>query len=259
MILRCYLDDSKDWKQEKIAVCAGFLGNKDRWTSLSAAWNERLHHHGIDYFKTMKGQFEQFRKLDRPKGREKAKLIKGELQHLVRDHQKLIAGIGVAVDIHAYRKVQSRPEARGILDPNPYHRALESVMFHVCKRVRIDLKARDMVSFVHDDGDDFPELFTLYKDFRKKNRKTAKIIAGFAPLNDQLVPALQMADMVANDIQGNAVRYLELGKLNKTDFEMHENMIHAGIWNEEYMLNILKRGLMSAGKPIPQDLEAYSG
>jgi hypothetical protein len=264
MIFRCYLDDSKDWKQEKVSVCAGFLGNKERWSSLTGTWNECLKRHRIDYFKTseykmMKGQFEQFRALDKPKGREKAQLIKNELQHIVKNHRRVIAGVGVAVNIQAYRKVQSRPEAQGILDPNPYHRALESVMFQVCKRVRIDLKARDLVAFVHDDGDDFPELFTLYKDFRRKNPKTAKIMVGFAPLNDRLVPALQMADMVANDIQRNAVRYLKEGQLNKDDFEMHENMIHAGIWNEEYMLNVLKRSLVLAGKAIPQDLESHTG
>jgi hypothetical protein len=88
-----------------------------------------------------------------------------------------------------------------------------------------------------------------------KNPKTAKIMAGFEALSDKLHPPLQMADMIANNIQGRALEYLDRGKLNKTDFEMQENILKVGIWNESYMLSVLKSNLVRAGKPIPLDME----
>ncbi|NYF88064.1 DUF3800 domain-containing protein [Tunturiibacter empetritectus] len=260
LILKCYIDDSKDSKQEKVFVSAGFLANKIDWSHLTDEWNRCLIRHGIAYYKTseykmMKGQFERFRSV----GRTTAKQIKAELQQIVKNHHQTIAGVAVAVNVQDYLKVCLRPEAKSIFSKNTYHRALESLVFQTCKKVRRDLGRKIQIAFVHDEGDDYPELLLLYKDFKKKNPKTAKMMAGFTIQDDKITPALQMADMIANNIQRKAVKSLEAGKLNKEEFEMHENIVIARIMNEEYMLNMLKRVLIIRGQPVPADLENYLG
>jgi len=264
VILKCYIDDSKDSKQEKVYVSAGFLGNKKDWAHLTSDWNKCLLRHGIEYFKIseykmMKGQFAKFRALGNPQSRNAADQVKTELQQIINDHKQTIAGVAIAVNVPDYEKVCSRPEAKTILGSNPYHRALESLFYQTCKKVRRDLGRNVLVSFVHDEGDDFPELFALYKDFKKKNKKTAKLMGGFIPLDDKLVPALQMADMIANNIQQKGVISLKSRHFSKEDFEMHENIVLARIMNEDYMLNVLKRELIERKLPIPADLEHLIG
>lgn len=258
MIYHCFLDDSKDAEQDKVFVSAGFIGDREDWISLRIAWRKRLKEDGLDYFKTseykmLRGQFEKFRQLPKPEGRKAAERVKHDLQQIVKRHS-FIKGIGVAVNVADYRKVCMRPEVEGVFGPNPYHRALESVMFQTCKIIRRDAPGRNMVAFVHDEEDDFGTLHDLYKDFRGKNPKTSKLMGGFTPLSDKLHPPLQMADMIANDVQGRALEYLDKGKLNMSDFEMRGNLMKVGIWNESYMLSVLKSNLVRAGKPVPLDM-----
>jgi Protein of unknown function (DUF3800) len=260
MVYECYLDDSKDAKQSKLYVSAGFMASRDDWGSLRRAWTKVLKAKGIEYFKSseynyLTGQFAQYRtsKFPPPSGRNAALEIKKALQQVVREHP-YIRGIAVSVPVDDYKKICSRPETRGIFGTEPYHRVLESVMYETVKMIRTR-PGRNVVAFVHDDESDFSTLHKLYLEFKKKNPKTAKYLGGFMPLSDKEHAPLQMADMIANSTLEVGIDRLAKGNTDEAKIAMKENVNKLCWWDEEYMLSVLKRNLILNGKPIPLDLE----
>jgi hypothetical protein len=176
------------------------------------------------------------------------------LQRVVREHPA-IRGVGVSVLVDDYERVRARPETNGIFGNNPYHRALESVMFETVKMIR-KRPGHNMVAFVHDDGPDFAELHLLYQGFKKVNPKTAKYMGGFMPLSDKEHPPLQMADMIANStLEFGLDSIAHGGEINLAKISMKENISQLALWNESYMLSVLKRNLILKGHPIPLDLQ----
>jgi hypothetical protein len=259
MVYSCFLDDSKDALRSKMFVSAGFFGDKDDWKNLRVAWSACLKRNNIAYYKAseynrLEGEFARFRtaQYPRPTGRDAAYQIKYELQEIVKANQR-IRGVGVAVLVDDYEKVRSHPEAKDIFGPDPYHCALESVMFETVKIVRA-LPGHNMVAFVHDEQDDFNTLRDLYLGFKKLNPKTAKVMGGFSGQDDKTHPPLQAADMIANNTLEVGMDWLSQGKLDKLRFELLDNRSLVGLWNEEYMLSVLKANLGRKGRPVPIDL-----
>ena len=77
------------------------------------------------------------------------------------------------------------------------------------------------------------------------------------PLSDKDQPALQLADMFANNTQERVAALLTNGTpVRKKDFHMHENLIKAGTWDEKFLLGVLKHNLVRKGLPIPDDLKS---
>jgi Protein of unknown function (DUF3800) len=261
MICHCFLDDSKDQKQDQMVVSAGFIGTQDARGSLRRAWKKRLTDDGIEYFKTneykmLDGQFLKFKdevNYPKPKGRDAARKIKADLQEIVKVNHPIV-GVGIAIPISDYSLVCDRPEAQGVFYGDPYHRALESVMFEVAKMVR-GRPGRNMVAFVHDEGPDYDSLRHVYRSFLENNPKSAKVIGGFQRLDDKLHPPLQAADMIANNILGLGIDWLSKGRPDPLKVEMKESIQKVGIWTEHYMLSILKSQLRVHGRPIPIDIE----
>lgn len=261
MVYHCFLDDSKDQNQAKVMVSAGFFGTQEQWGSLRIAWTKVLEKHGLEYFKSsecnnLNGEFAKFRtdEYPPPMGRNAAKKIREELQIVLHEH-RYIRGVGISVPLEDYRKVLLRPEADGVLHANAYHAALASVMYETVQYIR-KRPGRNMVAFVHDDGDDFPELFAVYKAFAKANPGTAKYMGGFQPLDDKLHPPLQLADMVANYAMSKSLVSLESGNMKLENIEMGSNINLLGYWSYDYVLSVLKRNLLGRGRPIPIDLES---
>ena len=260
MIFTSFLDDSKDANQSKMFVSAGFLGDKDDWGSLRAQWDRVLRESEIEYFKSseynhLDGEFARFRTAayPPPSGRNAAKEIKDRLQQLVKNHPS-IRGVGVFVIVEDFNKVCARPETTGVFPPNPYHRALESVMFHTVKIIS-KIPGRNQVAFVHDEESDFAVLYQLYLEFKRLNPRTAKRMASFTPLSDKRHPPLQVADMIANNTLEVGMDYLAKGKPDEAKIAMKENISLLGYWDEHYMLSILKGNLLRLGRPIPLDLD----
>jgi hypothetical protein len=261
MIYNCYLDDSKDQKQEQMIISAGFYGTQSEWGSVRLEWRKRLLEDGLEYFKTseyksLDGQFAKFKTstYPRPTGRDAARKIRSALLEIIKRHPQ-IQGVGVAIPVQDYKEVCSRPEAAGVFGGDPYHRALESVIFETAKIVR-KKPGRNMVAFVHDDGPDFDQLRAIYKGFVKFNPGIGKACGGFQPLDDKLHPPLQTADMIANFTLGIGQKWLEDGRTPQKKTEMKENISLLGIWETRYMLSILRHELKRWGKPIPLDLES---
>lgn len=241
-------------------MSAGFIGTLEAWGRLRSAWSKRLSVDGLKYFKTseykmLDGEFSKFKTAayPPPSGRNAAKKIRADLQALVeREHD--IHGVGVAIPVTDYNEVCARPEAQGVMFGDPYHRALESVMWETAQAVA-KRPGRNMVVFVHDDGSDFADLHALYKRFLKINKKTAKYIAGFQPLDDKLHPPLQAADMMANYTLSISQDWLASGREKQKALEMKRSIKLLGVWEKHYILSLLKRSLIARGKPIPIDLK----
>jgi hypothetical protein len=61
-----------------------------------------------------------------------------------------------------------------------------------------------------------------------------------------------MADAIANFSTENGLKWLD----NRTPISGWPfNVYHIGVWDEEYMLGLLKHELRRRGKPIPDDLQ----
>jgi len=263
MIYQCFLDDSKDQTQDQMVVSAGFIGTKEAWGSLRRDWSKRLREDGLDYFKTseykmLEGQFAKFKdEAKYPKsegrGRDAARKIKTDLQEIVKLNHPIV-GVGIAIPVVDYNTICARPDAHGVFYGDPYHRALESVMFEVAKMVRAR-RGHNMVAFVHDEGPDYDSLRQVYRSFRENNPQSAKVIGGFERLDDKLHPPLQAADMIANNVLGIGAEWLSKGRPDPLKIEMEESIQKIGVWTEHYMLSILKSQLRLNGKPIPIDLE----
>ena len=261
MVYHCFLDDSKDQNQSKLMVSAGFFGTKEEWGGLRVAWKKVLKAHGLEYFKSseyysLTKQFAQFKtdEYPKPKGREAAQEIRSELQAVIQQHRG-IRGVGISVLLEAYGRVYARPEAKGVLPGNPYEAALDSVMYETAKIIRAR-PGRNMVAFVHDDGDEFDGLRSAYRKFTEVNPSIAKFMGGFQPLDDKLHPPLQAADMVANYNLQLGLEGLASGNMKANVQEMRQNINLLGFWDEGFILAVLKRNLISKGNPIPVDLQS---
>jgi hypothetical protein len=260
MVFQCFLDDSKDQDQSKVFVSAGFLGTIEYWSDLRVGWSKCLKQNGLTYFKTsefkmLRGQFEVFKSAAYlpPKGREKANEIRDSLLAIPRNLSG-IKGVGCVIPIEDYAKVCAREEAKEFFVAKPYRRALEGIFNEVCRGIET-LPGKHAVAFVHDDGDDFDELRSYYEDYKGLNQRHAKIMAGFRSLDDKQHPPLQMADAIANFTQERGIEWLENGRQTLTS-AWPFNVYHLGIWNEEYMLGVVKHELRRRGKPIPADLQS---
>jgi len=263
MVYHSFLDDSKDRKQAKLMVSAGFFCEREAWGSLRMGWKKVLRRNGIEYFKSsecyaLRGEFARFRtdNYPKPKGREAAQQIREELQGVLERHPT-IHGIAVMIILEDYYTALDRPESQGILPPNPYHAALNSIIYETVKMVRSH-PGHHAVAFVHDDGPDFESLRSSYTNFKTMNAKTAKSLGDFAGLDDKLHPELQAADMIANYALQRGLDALERGdgSLKTTVSEMKANIRKFGYWDETYILYVLKTLLRDKGRPIPLDLQS---
>lgn len=258
MVFDCFLDDSKDQDQSKVFVSAGFLGTTEYWGELRVAWSRCLKQHGLEYFKTseykmLRGQFEKFRSYPPPTGRGKASEVRDSLLAIPRKLSG-IKGVGCVVPVADYEKVCARPEAKEFFEAKPYRRALEG-LFNDVGRALEALPGKHVVAYVHDEGDDFDELRRYYREYKSINTIHAKMMGGFQSLVDTLHPSLQMADAIANFTQEKAIEWLENGRKTMTS-AWPFNIYKLGIWNEKFMLSVLKHELKRRGKSIPEDLQS---
>jgi hypothetical protein len=262
MIYQSFLDDSKDRLQARLMVSAGFIGTQAEWRSLRSGWAAVLRKHDIKYFKSseyysLTGEFAKFRSdvYPKPKGREAAQQIRSELQAVMKRHSG-IRGVGISVPLETYYRVyDERPEAKGTLPADPNQAALVSVINETAKIAKAQ-RGRNMVTFVHDDDDHFDNLRSAVRKFKDVNAGIAKYIGGFAPLDDKLHPPLQAADMVANYTLQLGLQGLESDDMKANVQEMRENIGLLGVWDEGYILSVLKANLLRKGRPIPIDLES---
>lgn len=257
MLYECYLDDSKDGRQEVAYVCAGFYGKQYAWEKFEIAWQAQLAREGIEYFKTsecvhLTKQFAKFGKFPAPHGKEAAGQVRERLRQLILNF-KGIHKVGVAVPVEDYKAVMAYQSAdlvfgsRGI-----YHRAFELTLL---RAVRLTCKsAKDAIAFFHDDGDDYADLLAIYKSFKKNNHQTAPFMKGFKSLDDKGWGSIQAADLIANFVLGTSV-----GTIQNKPTQAEQALVDFGPkgltwWDREPLEKTLLHNMKKKGIEPPRDL-----
>jgi hypothetical protein len=254
----CYLDDSKDERQELAYVCAGFYGTERSWRAFDTAWRKQLKAEGIDYFKSseckgLSGQFEKWRNLPFPMGQQSAQLIKERLQKVAIDSVGL-TGVGVALPVEEHEAVLKHENANLVFPERfIYHRCFELALLDATQTACETI--RDLMVFVHDDGQDFGHLLEIFKDFRKKNPKAGKHLTTLIPMDDTKTPALQLADMFANSVQGMTVKFLMGREAARSSGIFMFDRSSLKVWTRELGEKVLQLNLQSRNIPVPQSLE----
>jgi hypothetical protein len=207
MVIKAFLDDSSDQRQEKVVVYGGFLGQISTWDTFGTVWRKVLRESGINYFhstewRSLRGEFAGFRsktKYPQPEGgRQAADAIRDRLKSVIATSQPKLVGVAVGVMVSNYREVLTLPQAKGQLNQDPSEAAFQSVM-SICAHDIRKIGRHNRILFVFDDSNKAAKLNVIYAKFKEKNPKAAKVIGG-APtmLDDKDQPPLQAADLMAH-------------------------------------------------------------
>jgi hypothetical protein len=110
------LDESSDRLRRKVFVVAGYLARQAAWAEIERQWLLRLEQEcdpePMRYFSSneylyLTGEFKRFRDPDRypkPKGREAAKVVRDDLQQIMRASDAM--GFGLGVNLKDYRDIR---------------------------------------------------------------------------------------------------------------------------------------------------------
>jgi hypothetical protein len=244
MVLKTYLDDSSDQKREKVVLYGGVVGNGNEWKQFSNKWKVCLRENGIKYFREseyrwLSGQFRPFRdpiKYPKPKGKQAASVIRDELKAII--DATNVKTFAVGVFIPDYNHVLRMKQFKGTLNPLPGDIAFQSIMYEITARVR-RLPSPHKVAFVCDLCNQSDRLSQIYRAFRKKNPKTAKVTWGLTHLDDKKIPALQAADLAAHLAHDMLLDKLRTGT-NPLPEELREKTHLVAYWDEGYLLDVFK-------------------
>lgn len=200
MLYHAYIDDSADRKRERVIVAGALIGQKEKWDNLNRRWNERLSQDGIQYFKsshceTLNGQFHKFRALGLEEGKRKAAAIRDDLDTII--HSSLLTGVGVTLSVSFHKTMLSDAQKFGEIPTIPYRLAFQQLIAECGKAMTLLRGRGHIVTFGHDNGDDFNALHDLYREFKQRNPRYAGILLDFISLDDKLHPPVQAADVAA--------------------------------------------------------------
>jgi hypothetical protein len=169
MLFRAFIDDSADRNRERVIVSGAIIGNEQQWGFVTRKWRERLAVDEIDYFKSshcqsLNGQFHKYRALPEGDGKKKADTLCGDLDAIIRESSLLT--LGVVLPVPFFHIMKSDPAKFGALPEVPYQIAFQQVLAESAA-LMIHMGRNNVVTFGHDDGDDFHTLHSLYKDFKR--------------------------------------------------------------------------------------------
>ena len=183
MLWRASIDDSADKNREKVIISALLLGDSEQWRTLVRPLKVLLAENGMEYFKSsecgrLDGQFRQFRnelKYPKPKGREAADGIRDELDQIIKRSE--VVGLGVIVPVAVFNTVYAEPQYAAILSSHdPYKWAIQ-ILWGECVKGMRELGRNHIVTFAHDDGENYDRLRRLFIDYKAKNPNLAQRMA----------------------------------------------------------------------------------
>jgi hypothetical protein len=216
-------------------------------------WDAVLKKDGIEYWKTseskgLEGPFAKYRGFPREQVNPLISDIRDRLMDVVNKHSR-IRGIAVSIPVEVYTEVMAHPSAKLVFgEKDLYDRAFEGVITMAAHAV-----TDGYVGYVHDDGQDFDHLRSVYNSYTKKLPTISRRMGGFLPLDDKKHPPLQAADMIANSVMGNHRDMLNGIVINPSEvaFIQKSNFY---TWDKEFALQSLRVELEEKGFPVPDDL-----
>ena len=248
MLLRTYIDDSKDETQQKYFIAAALVGSHDEWGHFNREWKRvlrispRIKYFHAKEWRGLDGEFRQFRDPDkwpRPKGGEAADEKRNSPRDVI--EKSRILQVAVTVSVPVWNQVRnSHPEVAKFLGDDPYVAALQSVFFELACDVK-DYHKKNRIGFVCDDEEKADFYRKAYKDFRKHNPTVAKVMnPGLLSLDDKVVPGLQAADMTANFVNTLHAKYgcdkpipIPLPDFTQRFYKLY-------FWNYDYAVALVK-------------------
>jgi hypothetical protein len=265
-MLRVYVDDSADEKQDQVVAAGAYVGYYHQLRKLRESWKKRLKRDGLRYFHTterysLRDEFARFRdpvKYPKPTGREAAQAVLDDLETII--HNTEVMGIAVCIPLKVYTEIRNtEPDANAIFPADAFQVALISLFKKCAEIARDEFKPRrEQLAFVCDISDRAPTMTKMYIQFRKNNPGLAEFISSFDHQDDKNVPPLQAADLMAHLARRRFAEYLNdpAKRVFTADVALKKRLkrlnVHAiHCWNRDYMLAVLKhtretRGLSPA-------------
>jgi uncharacterized protein DUF3800 len=253
VMLRVYVDDSADEKQQRVVAAGAYVGFYKQWRALRDKWKRRLKRDGLSYFHTtecysLRGEFGRFRdpiKYPVPTGRQAADAILHDLEAIIETTQ--VMGLAVCIPLEMYNEVRSTEQhAAEIFTADAFQVALSSLFKSCAEIARDKFRPQEKLAFVCDISDQSPIITQMYIQFRHNNPGLCQFISSFGHQDDKIFPPLQAADLMAhlarkrfgeylNDptksvFTGNAALKERLKKLNIHKIEA---------WDRNYMMAVL--------------------
>jgi Protein of unknown function (DUF3800) len=200
MIYQAFVDDSADRNRERVVVAGAIMGHNKAWSEFNKPWEKRLSEDDLEYFKdshcrTLNGQFHKFRDLPGNEGRIRADKVRNDLDAIIRRMHLITLGVSLPVAFHA--KMLADPTKYGPIPKIPYQLAFQQILAECAKVVTL-MGRNNIVTFGHDDGNDFDTLHATYGEFKKRNPHYGKVMLDFVRLDDKKHPAIQAADVAAS-------------------------------------------------------------
>lgn len=261
IMLRVYIDDSSDEKQERVVVAGAYIGFYKGWSKLWAEWRQQLKNHNLDYFRatdyySLRGEFQQFRdpvKYPKPLGSQAAKAALGDLERVIETNE--LAGIAVCVPMNLYSEVRkTEKHADEIFNPDAFHTALMALFKSSAEWVRDEFPG-DTVGFYCDDSSRSPIYAALYASFKQCNPGLAWFMQGLSHIDDKRSPQMQTADLMAHLAR---VHFLErfpnfndgdvaLAKIEDFPRLRKLKVFSIQVWTRAYMMGVLKHEIERRG------------
>lgn len=257
VLWRASIDDSADKNREKVVISACVLGDSDQWRTLVRPWKTKLAENGMEYFKSsecgrLDGQFRQFRnelRYPKPLGRQAADKFRDELDQIIK-HSEVI-GIGVIVPVAVFAQIYAEPQYAALISSDAYEWAVQ-ILWGQCVKAMRQLGRNHVVTFAHDDGENYDRLRRLFIDYKAKNPNSAQRMADFVPLDDKKHPTIQAADVAASVTQRFAVQWVDnptQTTLQRLRSSMYKIVVTTEEWTREALDHVIevrgKRGKAS--------------
>jgi hypothetical protein len=251
-MLSAYLDESAD-KQKKVVLCVGGIVAADPFLQgIQDSWKKRLELENVPYFrysdcKGLHGSFFHFRKRHGASGYDRAEKLMRDLEDILLSTSWI--GFGMGVIIQEYKKVISEfPGLSTIYLEDPNESAYGQMMYEIARAVRKNAPGHQ-VAYLVDESSDYPKIAGAFRATKINHPIVGRTMTTVSPLNDKVVPSLQMADLVLGKIRESFARWMSdrTHTLNEDwSDEWNAHISDVGIWNRAHMLRGLRATLTKA-------------
>jgi len=244
MLLRVYIDDSADERQEKAVVAGAFVGTTKQWSGLKLQWQRRLKRDGLAYFRSteyysLRGEFSRYRdsvRYPRPTGSEAATALRNDLDAIIAKSE--VMGIAVTIPMQMYNHIRETEfGGKEVFSSDAFESALQSLITQ-CAQTSCDELGGTPLAFICDDGPRSAEIAKTYAQFKALNTNVAPYLGALVHQDDKYFPQLQAADLMAHLARENYMKWLD----NPADVDLSRlgHSVHRiDAWTEETMRSVL--------------------
>lgn len=244
-------DDSSDRNHQEVLSVGAFWGWSADFSSVEAAWQDRLQRDGVAYFhatecESLSGQFDPVpRGLSLNSARAFAESVRYDLIQIL-DKSKL-DGAAVSLSRRDFSEVMlSNPIAQREYPADPTvltYRSLIKLAIDELLRLHPHFEGEARVDFVFDDHSNWEKAEIAYEVLRQNDPLCRQMVGSVKHSDDKNLPALQMADLMAHEARYHALSYWGKADVNRHSLKNLVNSlyIHATIGKKELLAGLPTR------------------